>query len=701
MYSIKIIRCFLALFMLALLPATVFAQTDSVFVIYGGTSVMNVNINERVEIDVILKCQYGSYVGDCLICLGTNDRYIDSLLSVEEGTIHYPFSEWDAAEFLSPDGSPPNPEGWSNQSFFGIARLSIYSEAPWFYSLQYIVGMTFMIKTANDSSLIGDDVMAIGPGENDPQGPTNIGDTLGWYGFVPVETFAMFRIAGGGYVEGIASDPNSGDPIENVRITDSRWDKSVTTDAEGFFHLGLTVGEHDLTFTHTHFLDTTITVNIIENETVVMDTMFLNQAGGINGHVYDSGNQPIENVIILLNTGEIDTSDADGFYEFPGLDAGTYSINTQHPDYMDVEVSDVIVEINQTSIQDFVLLRLGVFTGYIKDVHNQAINGALVAFDGNEYTTGSDGAFAFDHIQPDTYDVSVTHDNYVPLMVSLYIEPDVPLDTTIILSQHGSVMGIVSDCASSERIEGVVVQINTDPVRIDTTNNAGGYSFLRVDNGTYTVSFEHYDFYQDSLTDIGVAYDSISQAPICLNHRQSFLEGVVYNDSTNETIEGIFIYILGTDLETYSDTSGAFYFTLLQEGSISVRFSDGDYVDSTVTGIELIYDDTTSISVYLTPDLDGIDDNLANIPNTYFLNQNYPNPFNAVTTINYGLPTDAFVIIDVYDLLGRKVETLISGNMPAGFHQTTWIANDETSGLYFYRIQADDFAERKSMMLLK
>jgi len=97
----------------------------------------------------------------------------------------------------------------------------------------------------------------------------------------------------------------------------------------------------------------------------------------------------------------------------------------------------------------------------------------------------------------------------------------------------------------------------------------------------------------------------------------------------------------------------------------------------------------------------GINDNIAAITEIYSLNQNYPNPFNAVTCIKYGLPEDAHVVIGIYDVLGRQVETLVNEVQAAGYHQATWNAYDLTSGMYFYVIQANDFVKRKSMMLLK
>ena len=93
------------------------------------------------------------------------------------------------------------------------------------------------------------------------------------------------------------------------------------------------------------------------------------------------------------------------------------------------------------------------------------------------------------------------------------------------------------------------------------------------------------------------------------------------------------------------------------------------------------------------------DDHL--LPLDYELRQNYPNPFNASTTIEYGLPNSSRVTIGVYDIMGRKVTTLINSEQPAGYHQVAWNAKDQSSGTYFYRIQAGDFIEVKKMILLK
>ncbi len=88
-------------------------------------------------------------------------------------------------------------------------------------------------------------------------------------------------------------------------------------------------------------------------------------------------------------------------------------------------------------------------------------------------------------------------------------------------------------------------------------------------------------------------------------------------------------------------------------------------------------------------------------PENISLFQNYPNPFNASTVIKYELPKQSQVTIEIYDILGRKVTTLIDKQQPAGYHQAIWHADDFASGMYFYKLQAGDFIETKKMILMK
>jgi hypothetical protein len=101
--------------------------------------------------------------------------------------------------------------------------------------------------------------------------------------------------------------------------------------------------------------------------------------------------------------------------------------------------------------------------------------------------------------------------------------------------------------------------------------------------------------------------------------------------------------------------------------------------------------------------LSGVSEGL---PTDYALEQNYPNPFNPSTDIQFALPADSKVSLEIYNVLGQRVNTLVNGEMPAGDHTVTWDGRNSSggsvsSGVYFYRIQATNFVETKKMMMLK
>ncbi|MCP4582115.1 MAG: T9SS type A sorting domain-containing protein [candidate division Zixibacteria bacterium] len=89
------------------------------------------------------------------------------------------------------------------------------------------------------------------------------------------------------------------------------------------------------------------------------------------------------------------------------------------------------------------------------------------------------------------------------------------------------------------------------------------------------------------------------------------------------------------------------------------------------------------------------------IPATFELAQNYPNPFNAKTSISFTVPDQQRVSIIIYDLLGRKISTLLDEEKPPGTYSINYDASSLSSGIYFYRVQAEDYSESKRMILVK
>ena len=100
--------------------------------------------------------------------------------------------------------------------------------------------------------------------------------------------------------------------------------------------------------------------------------------------------------------------------------------------------------------------------------------------------------------------------------------------------------------------------------------------------------------------------------------------------------------------------------------------------------------------------LTNIAENAGSTLLSFELKQNYPNPFNPTTTINYQLPISSYVELSIYNLLGEKVVTLVSEKQNTGNHQVEWDARGFASGVYLYRINADNgFKETKKLILLK
>lgn len=100
------------------------------------------------------------------------------------------------------------------------------------------------------------------------------------------------------------------------------------------------------------------------------------------------------------------------------------------------------------------------------------------------------------------------------------------------------------------------------------------------------------------------------------------------------------------------------------------------------------------------------DDLKSNLPDGYTLGQNYANPFNPTTRIEFGIPEQREVRLVVFDMLGRRVRTLVDQSLPAGNHSVEWDGTDNNganvaSGIYFYRLSAGEFTDTKKMTLLK
>jgi len=89
------------------------------------------------------------------------------------------------------------------------------------------------------------------------------------------------------------------------------------------------------------------------------------------------------------------------------------------------------------------------------------------------------------------------------------------------------------------------------------------------------------------------------------------------------------------------------------------------------------------------------------IPTTYNLSSPYPNPFNPTTTISFSIPQSDIVSLNVYDITGKLVTTLINKQLNIGYHSIDWDGTNHSSGMYFGRMESGDYVESQKLLLVK
>jgi hypothetical protein len=147
-------------------------------------------------------------------------------------------------------------------------------------------------------------------------------------------------------------------------------------------------------------------------------------------------------------------------------------------------------------------------------------------------------------------------------------------------------------------------------------------------------------------------------------------------------------YVLGTLKFLRSDPSAC----------INMSFNTGSAIFDTLTAM--------AYSVYWTktdpaPCITYISNENNEVPDNYFLSQNFPNPFNPSTSIKFGITKSSFVKLSVYDLLGRELSVLVNEQKTPGNYIVDFNASELTSGIYYYRIETENFTATKKMVLLK
>ena len=111
---------------------------------------------------------------------------------------------------------------------------------------------------------------------------------------------------------------------------------------------------------------------------------------------------------------------------------------------------------------------------------------------------------------------------------------------------------------------------------------------------------------------------------------------------------------------------------------------------------------TSNGGVYIYSDsLVGVKEIYNSVPDKFTLHQNYPNPFNPETVISYDLPYTSGAVLEVFDVNGKLISLLVNEKQTSGTHKVKWDGSEYPSGVYFYKLTADQYSDTRKMVLIK
>ena len=393
---------------------------------------------------------------------------------------------------------------------------------------------------------------------------------------------------------------------------------------------------------------------------------------------------------------------------------GGYCINVYIEDVPGVYVVESYNNIvsGSTGIDFHIYTAAGGIEGHVYDsvTLEPAEDCWVNAFDGtNWFGTGIDDEGFYQLYLPNgTYEVYAEGEMYYQQMV-----PDVVIEDDMItmdfyldpISFDGALEGYAYVEGTTDPIEGVDIWVYSDTYFTGTCTNEFGFYHIDLPNGVYVFDAWHVNYYNVHIDDIFIENNIVQQnfemEPVIFT---GSLSGNVYEEGTTNPVinANISAGTQGYWNMTYSDGTGYYYFNL-PNGIYSLDCWKDGYLGFHEDEI-IINNDNVVFDIYLVPDVDADDELILPVSS---LSQNYPNPFNPTTTISFSVTqTSPFVTIEIYNIKGQQVCTLVNEVFPAGRHSVLWDGRDDhgepvSSGLYFYKLETGNFNAIKKMILIK
>lgn len=179
------------------------------------------------------------------------------------------------------------------------------------------------------------------------------------------------------------------------------------------------------------------------------------------------------------------------------------------------------------------------------------------------------------------------------------------------------------------------------------------------------------------------------------------IRGIVTDADNAQPVKArIFLYNISFSYVNTDSIVGDYHWLMLP-GNYNLIFTAPGYVTDTVRNV--MVSDSNAARLNHVMNRIGTNINLTEtgIPEEYRLYQNYPNPFNPSTYLEFGIPDWGFVSLIVYDVLGKEVVSLVNEKLSPGNYKIEFEGSRLASGIYFYRLNAEEFTDTKRMLLLK
>ena len=555
-------------------------------------------------------------------------------------------------------------------------------------------------------------------------------------------------------IEGYVYDDNQNPlPYAQIQIGNEFWGDWTETDGSGYYHFELPQGHYYMYVWQTGFYEEWTEVEVYPGTNYQSFYLESYQVdGAIYGIVMNEGGQPIMNAEVYVGSdieGFMQYTDESGGFWF-NLPNGVYDLYTYHWDFMPYFASGIEVE-NDTTFQQIIMTApQGGVEGYVYSGDGYPISNAeVVIFSALDSTglwgyTDYTGYYSIPAYNGEFY-ISAWADGFNPSQPSALSINDEWVFINIWLEQR--------EFATPPEINYVVDQPYDQGRQVRMQFWPGGtewgpfmgYSIWRMTNTPMgpIIDFvnyvpfrdlEYYDLVAPTLVDSN-AYvsDPLQYTSLFMvtGHWDmwGFIDGI---PAPGYSVDNILPGIPGP-LTLLSSTEDGVqvgweasmdddfqYFQLSRASNPGftnatvIPTLETVYTDLSVTVGQTYYYKVSTVdangnlsgsSNIVTTSIVSVDDVQA-LPTAYGLSQNYPNPFNPTTSIEFALPQASEVSLEIYNLLGQKVRTLISGYVAAGYINTSWDGLDQngkdlSSGTYIYRLQTGDMSFSKKMVLMK